>query len=215
MRTETIALAIFAALMAALYGSYPEECNEVAGALGRAILRVAGPSAPGLPSSSGETALMRYSASGGAAAVAMLLEQGAEANLQDKDGNTALMRASQNGHDEVVRLLLENGADPNIQTHRGGTALMHASFNGHVSVVRQLLAVAADTRLKDDFDGTALMRAANRGHTEVVRTLLQEVSLSTCFQCLSGSERPRSNARQPRDVCYVLLWVCVSAAQFI
>jgi hypothetical protein len=179
MRAETVVLALFAALLAAMYGSYPLECNEAAGALGRAVLRVLGPG-PGpaaVPSVSanGETALMRHSASGSVSAVIMLLEQGAPPNVQDKDGNTALMRASQTGHEAIVRLLLENGADANIQTNRGGTALMHASFNGHAPVVRQLLAAAASTRLIDEYDGTALMRAANRGHVDVVRILLEEV----------------------------------------
>ena len=37
---------------------------------------------------------------------AMLLEAGADVNVQDDDGSTALMCASEHGHTDIVKLLL-------------------------------------------------------------------------------------------------------------
>lgn len=47
--------------------------------------------------------------------VKLLLEAGAEINLQDEDGSTALMCASEHGHAEIVRYLLSiPECNPNI-----------------------------------------------------------------------------------------------------
>ena len=44
--------------------------------------------------------------------VKLLLERGANVNIQNNYGSTALIRASKYGHLEVIKLLLEKGADP-------------------------------------------------------------------------------------------------------
>lgn len=45
----------------------------------------------------------------------LLIEVGADLNVQDNDGSTALMCATEHGHADVVRLLLSNpDCDPNI-----------------------------------------------------------------------------------------------------
>jgi len=48
-------------------------------------------------------------------AVELLLQRGAEVDLQDSDGWTALMCAADNGHERVVELLLRRGAKINKQ----------------------------------------------------------------------------------------------------
>jgi len=60
------------------------------------------------------SALRRHNA---LAAVALLIEHGADVNARDRDGETALMRAErQNNRPEVIALLIENGA--NAHEHR-------------------------------------------------------------------------------------------------
>ena len=54
----------------------------------------------------GQTALMLAVSHGRADMVALLLECGANVNMQDEDGSTALMCAAEHGHQDIVKLLL-------------------------------------------------------------------------------------------------------------
>ncbi len=56
---------------------------------------------------------------GHAEVVKVLLENGAQVNLQAEDGWSVLMIASKNGHAEVVQILLENGSQVNLQEKDG------------------------------------------------------------------------------------------------
>src|SRR6218665_836124 len=51
---------------------------------------------------------MLASSHGRSEMVSLLLESGAEINLQDEDGSTALMCATEHGHNEVIRTLLNH-----------------------------------------------------------------------------------------------------------
>ena len=73
----------------------------------------------------------------------LLLEHGAEINVQNRVGRTPLHRASFNGALEVVRLLLEHGADVEAKNIVGGTALQEAAERGHDAVVELLLEYGA------------------------------------------------------------------------
>lgn len=62
----------------------------------------------------------------------ILLECGAEVNLQDNDGSTALMCAAEHGHSEVISLLLSHpDCDPTLEDNDGSNALKIALVNGH------------------------------------------------------------------------------------
>lgn len=54
----------------------------------------------------GQTALMLAVSHGRLDMVKMLLDVGADINLQDDDGSTALMVAAEHGHVDIARLLL-------------------------------------------------------------------------------------------------------------
>ena len=56
----------------------------------------------------GQTALMLAVSHGRLETVKLLLQVGADVNIQDNDGSTALMCASEHGHLEIVRLLLQH-----------------------------------------------------------------------------------------------------------
>ncbi|KAL5515176.1 hypothetical protein EMCRGX_G000307 [Ephydatia muelleri] len=62
-----------------------------------------------------KTPLMWASHNGHTECVKVLLDRGAQVNMQNKDGWTALMRASGSGHMECVQVLLDRGADVNMQ----------------------------------------------------------------------------------------------------
>jgi hypothetical protein len=88
--------------------------------------------------SNGYTPLIWASSRGHTETVRLLLEEGADVNVQANDGQTALMRAADYGHVEVVTLLSNSGADVNVQSKNGITALRLATLKGHTQIIQLL-----------------------------------------------------------------------------
>jgi ankyrin repeat protein len=87
----------------------------------------------------GRTALMYASSGPFAETVELLLDAGAEVDVQGMlEGFTALMTAAAEGQLEVVELLLERGADPALEDVDGDTALSFARQGRHNEVVALL-----------------------------------------------------------------------------
>lgn len=64
----------------------------------------------------GQTALMLATSHGNYEMVRMLLEAGADINIQDEDGSTALMCAAEHGRMDIVKILLaQPDCDSTIQ----------------------------------------------------------------------------------------------------
>jgi len=70
----------------------------------------------------GGTALMGAAYIGHERVVDLLIQHGAEVNLQRSSGFTALMSAAGQGRERVVELLLQHGAEINLQNSDGVTA---------------------------------------------------------------------------------------------
>ena len=68
---------------------------------------------------SGITLLIGAALHGHERVVELLIQHGAEINLQDSVGSTALMLAAQEGHERVVDLLIRHGAEVNKQVSDG------------------------------------------------------------------------------------------------
>jgi ankyrin repeat protein len=68
----------------------------------------------------------------------VLLEYGAQVNLQDKHGRTALMYASKEGNIALIQRLLDCQADSTLKDNEGNTALTYAIQQGHVEAERVL-----------------------------------------------------------------------------
>ena len=85
------------------------------------------------------TALIFAAMFGHSDAVKLLLQAGADINIQEKAGFTALMFAAGGGHEAVVELLLEAGVQVNMQDEDGFTSLMHDAQGGHANTVKLLL----------------------------------------------------------------------------
>lgn len=80
----------------------------------------------------GQTALMLAVSHGRLDMVKMLLEAGADINIQDDDGSTALMCAAEHGHIEIVKhFLSQPDCDSSITDVDGSTALKIAMEAGH------------------------------------------------------------------------------------
>ncbi|XP_063218867.1 uncharacterized protein LOC134529085 [Bacillus rossius redtenbacheri] len=72
----------------------------------------------------GQTALMLAVSHGRLDTVKLLIEAGADMNIQDEDGSTALMCAAEHGHKDIVKQLLSNpDCDVTIADCDGTTAL--------------------------------------------------------------------------------------------
>ena len=108
----------------------------------------------------GISALAAAAAKGHVAAVARLIEAGANLALRcGRSRKTALMYASFNNKVKVVECLLAAGAQVNLADHPAlGTALIHAATNGHLDVVNLLLThkdIAVDQAARPRLAGVA------------------------------------------------------------
>ena len=106
--------------------------------------------------------LLCLSARGKHLAVAqILLERGAQLNLQSEDrGYSPLMDAAQAGSADLVRLFLEKGADPNLKSKDGQTALVVAVGRNDAEVARLLVEGGADADEADKLGLSARKYAA-------------------------------------------------------
>lgn len=104
--------------------------------------------------------------------VKLLLERGANVDIEDDTRRTALMIAAYQGHPKTVNLLLECGADINKQNKNGRTALIEASSCGQSDIIALLLEKGALPNVKDKQGRHALMYCAMHGNTEGVRLLI-------------------------------------------
>jgi len=101
--------------------------------------------------------------------VRMLLESGANPDLEDKDGSTALRWAARNGSEKALKLLLEAGADPNLADKEDKmTALHYAVFARSAESVAALMKAGADPTLENIHGESALNYAYKLGMKDIV-----------------------------------------------
>jgi len=120
---------------------------------------------------------------GDSAAVARLLDAGADPSQPTRLGVTPLYLASANGDVRLISQLVEAGADPNAVDAVGETMLMAAVTSGEIEAVNTLLALGANVNARDsEYGQTALMFAARSGNIEIVAALIAagaEIDAST------------------------------------
>lgn len=71
--------------------------------------------------------------------IKLLIENGADPNVQDNEGNTPLIKSLECGHEHLVKYLLSNGADPNISDMDNNTALHWAIMTESIIAIDALL----------------------------------------------------------------------------
>jgi ankyrin repeat protein len=80
----------------------------------------------------------------------MLIDAGADLNLQDEDGYTPLNWAARVGKIEIVRMLIAAGADVNLQNEDGWTPLHLAAFTGGLEIARMLIDAGANVNVQGE-----------------------------------------------------------------
>ncbi|KAL9059031.1 MAG: hypothetical protein Q9162_001419 [Coniocarpon cinnabarinum] len=123
--------------------------------------------------------------------ISLLVEAGANVNLQDSGGETPLHTAARFGHLDSAKALVAESkwerADIDIPENTfGWTPITTASVEGHLGVVEALAHVGANVHVSDVSGWTAAEHAALRGHLDVARFLMQ---------CLPGPSPPSQDVR--------------------
>ena len=110
----------------------------------------------------------------------LLIDNGADVELQDDNKMTALMIASNSGHIEIVKMLIKKGVNINYLDKYGRTALSIVSCdNGHIEIAKILIEAGADVNINfnpnvniQNRNGkTALYWAKQYSNTEIVEML--------------------------------------------
>jgi N-acyl-D-amino-acid deacylase len=118
------------------------------------------------------TPLMYAAEIGSVDAMRLLIDRGADVNVQNAFGSTALMWSVSDP--AKVRLLLDHGAQVNTAAKSGRTALIIAAFtNPSAEVVRLLLAKGAKVGVMDSRHVTPLNAATFGNDTATIRLLLE------------------------------------------
>jgi ankyrin repeat protein len=108
----------------------------------------------------GRTALMAATYANQPAAVALLLQAGADVDLQDDMLNNPFLYSGAEGLMEILQLTHAAGADPAIRNRYGGVAIIPAAEKGHLDAVRYLLEETdVDVNHINDLGWTALLEA--------------------------------------------------------
>lgn len=90
----------------------------------------------------------------------LLMDYGAQPNIQDEKGNTPLMIAVQNEDVKLVNCLLARGANPNIPDKEDYYPLFEAVNKGNKKIINSLIKYRADVNAADKYGYTALMYAS-------------------------------------------------------
>lgn len=107
---------------------------------------------------------------GDSAAVAKLIQAGANLSLKDENDMSSLWLAIANNYTKVASLLIDKGAME--ITDSGTTALMYASSFGNIDIVKKLIKKGVDIAVKNADGNTALLLACDRGYSNVVNLLI-------------------------------------------
>ena len=110
--------------------------------------------------------------------VRLLVDRGADVDIQDEDRNNPLLVCGENGNVALLREVLRAGPDLRVTNRFGGTALIPASDRGHVDMVRALLDTGISIDHVNDLGWTALLEAVILGdggpaHRTIVRLLVE------------------------------------------
>lgn len=103
--------------------------------------------------------------------VEVLIDAGAELDIQDCHGMTPLMWGCKNGAPKVARMLIERGARMEIHSEGGRSALMWAAIGCNVDCAQALVEAGADVHAKNKDGMSALDFAKSEGRAAIIPVL--------------------------------------------
>lgn len=104
--------------------------------------------------------------------VRLLVERGANPDVENASGYTALARAVESGNSDMTRILIRAGASPNLAPESGILPLARAIESGNLEIARLLLEGEAIPNVETGSGTPALYRAVEAGNREMVGLLL-------------------------------------------
>jgi hypothetical protein len=119
-----------------------------------------------------DRALFEAASEGNVAAIARLLDAGANVDAVIEGDGSPLIGAAREGRLDAVRLLLDRGADADMGVPGDGSALIAAAGEGEADVATLLLDRGASIDLVVPGDENALIRASGNGRLDVVTLLV-------------------------------------------
>lgn len=122
--------------------------------------------------------------------VTLLIEKGADVNIEDVFKETPLHKAAMSGKHECIRILGRLISDINAGDATGRTALHVAAGNGHVECIWVLLELGANINAVESRGWTALHYATIRRYEACVEVLLQN-NIDTALGSYSAEEIAR------------------------
>ncbi len=127
----------------------------------------------------GMTALHQACSRGDVASARILIEAGADVNVQHLDGATPLHFAAEQGMTEAVEILMGESEFPTAlikctELLQDRSALHLASMHGHTECARRLIQLGAPIDARDRSGLTPLHYAAEQGKSNAVWMLIQE-----------------------------------------
>jgi len=134
----------------------------------------------------GNTPLIWAASEGREDIIRLLVDSGANVNVQNFDGVTPLHLAAERGDVDMVMCLIENGANVNIQSEEGATPVHIASVHGRLEVMKSLAAHGAHLELTDNSEETPLHYAVRGGHLEGVQFLVEKCGVE--LDCINEDE---------------------------
>lgn len=128
----------------------------------------------------GLTSLMVATIANDSNMAVMLLEAGANPNLQSKSGMSALHAAAFNNRDGIVQLLISYRADPDLVDGKGRTPIMVAAQVGNTNPITHLAQAGAALEVRDIRGNTPLMLACGGRHLGAMDELLEKGANPNC-----------------------------------
>ncbi|XP_061602864.1 ankyrin repeat and SOCS box protein 2-like isoform X1 [Cololabis saira] len=121
----------------------------------------------------GETALLVAINKDYLECVRLLLEHGADPNIQNNEKETPLYRACELNSPAIVAMLLNRGATVNTRCNQDWTAVQEAVVRNNVEICEMLLKAGAKLNLRNMYGITPLFTAAQSGQLDTLRFLLK------------------------------------------
>ncbi|EFE31317.1 uncharacterized protein ARB_01712 [Trichophyton benhamiae CBS 112371] len=129
--------------------------------------------------------------------VELLVESGADVNLEGGEYGSAVNAAIANGDNQIISYLIEKGAKLDTRNKEGRTTIHHTAKNGNIKLLERLISNDADIAIADNEGVTPLHLAASSGNLGTVKFLLEkganiEAATSTgrtplCYACQAGN----------------------------